>query len=119
MGYEGSRFDYDERKKELRASKIWTIKGEKEIKETLAQLGKQKKGYEDALKKNKEILESPEMSPELKKLSEQLGMISRIKTKQEKKEQLEQAVKQNEEDLKEVKKDINKIKQAIGSRLKL
>ena len=117
--FEGSNFVYDERRKELRGSKTWLISGEEEIKKTLAELGKQKEGYEKAIKQNQEIIDAPAMTPELEALKEQLTILQRIKLKEEKGEQIKEQIKQNTEDLAEVKKDIDKIKQAIGSRLNL
>lgn len=117
--YEGSNFVYDERRKELRGSKTWLISGEEEIKKTLAELEKQREGYDKAIKTNQEIMDAPAMTPELEELKEKLTILQRIKLKEEKGEQIKEQIKQNTEDLAEVKKDIDKIKQAIGSRLNL
>lgn len=117
--FEGSNFVYDERRKELRGSKTWLISGEEEIKSTLAELEKQRDGYAKAIATNQEIMDAPEMTPELEELKEKLTILQRIKLKTEKGEQIKEQIKQNTEDLAEVKKDIDKIKQAIGSRLNL
>lgn len=117
--FEGSNFVYDERRKELRGSKTWLISGEEEIKKTLVELEKQRDGYAKAINTNQEIMDAPEMTPELEELKEKLTILQRIKLKAEKGEQITEQIKQNTEDLTEVKKDIDKIKQAIGSRLNL
>ena len=117
--YEGTKFVYDERRKELRGSKIWLMKGEEEIKKTLADLNKQKEGYEKAISQIKEIVESPELTEELKELKSKIETLQRIQIKEEKSDALKEQLKQNEEDIAEVKKDIDKIKQAIGSRINL
>ena len=111
-----NRFVYDERRKELTASKNWTMKGEAEIKKLLSDLTTQKDGYEKQLSQlRKTKLEMPVTTEELTKLKDQLTMLQKI----DKVEKINNQIKEMEENIKNVKKDIDKIKQAIGSRLKL
>jgi len=111
-----SQFVYDERRKELRASKIWTLKGIEEIKKILADLNKQRIGYEQTIKQVKEVLkEKPEMTKEMENLKKQLTDLQMIDLYEKQEAQLKDA----EENLKGVKIDIDKIKKTIGSRLKL
>ncbi|MHA1677469.1 MAG: hypothetical protein ACTSW3_01670 [Promethearchaeota archaeon] len=129
---------YDDRRKELTHIT-------KESKKTeLGDLSVESKGIykEDSIKKilkdlkekekvclkNRETLiklqeETPEMTPELQKIKDQLKILQKIDhdekvTSEEKVKEKENFTK-NEEMLKEVRKDIKKIIDAVGSRLKL
>ena len=111
-----SRFKYDERKQELTAAKVWTMKGSKEIKGVMGELNKQKSGVEQMIKKIKDgIKDKPEMTEDLKQLKEQLIKLQKIDAG----EKLDGQLEDEEKKLKEINKDISKVKQAIGDRLKL
>lgn len=111
-----SEFTYDDRRKELTGSKIWTMQGEEEIKKVITTLNAQRTRYEQAVKQLKEAVQAkPEMTDDLKALKEQLIKLQTIDLAEKQETQL----KQNEEDLKAVKSEIDKIKEVIGTRLKL
>jgi chromosome segregation ATPase len=119
MGYDGSNFVYDERRKELRGSKSWLMTGEEEIKKTLSDLDKQLDGYKKSAEGIKEILAAPELTPELQELKDKLTILQRIDIKEKQGEKLKEQLEETEKNIQEVKKDIDKIKQAIGTRLNL
>jgi hypothetical protein len=119
MNYEGSSFVYDERRKELKASKTWLIKGEEEIKKTLTELETQKKSFEDGIKKKQEILDVPELTPEQEKLKADLEVLQKYQLKKEKGKELEENLKSDQESVGFITQEINRLKEAIGSRLKL
>ena len=111
-----SVFSYDERRKELKGSKVWTMKGEEEIKKVLSDLNAQRTRYEQEVKRVKEVIkEKPLMTEDLCVLKEQLTRLQTIDVTEKQEKQLDQF----EEDLKNVKMEIEKVKGAIGSRLKL
>ena len=94
------------------------------IKTVLGNLEKQKVTFENNINiLHERIGPSPEMTPELERLEDQLKELNLInyKKKQDdktlKKDQDE--LKRNEEDLKKVEKDLREIKEAIGSRINL
>jgi hypothetical protein len=116
----------EERKTDLGLLKIRTegIYHEEGIKKVLKDLYAQKKISE----RNLEIIQerlgpTPEMTPELKELEENLQKINLINYKKKVDEKGikkdENELKNNEENLKRINKDINEIKSAIGSRLNL
>ena len=133
-----SKVEYDERKKTLTNTKKETkdtdlgklevtskgIYNEESIKTVINNLAKTKKQLEENIKKLEELnAETPEMTPELEKLKEQLTTLQKInhdenipeKDKQKEINDLEDMNKR----LKDVNKDIEDIKKAIGGRLKL
>jgi hypothetical protein len=115
VNYE-SVFTFDERRKELKASKVWTMRGEEEIKQMLSDLSSQRTRYEQEIKRLKDaIKEKPLMTEDLNVLKEQLTRLQLIDVTEKQEKQLEQ----HEEALKGVKTEIEKVKGAIGSRLKL
>ena len=119
-----TKFSYDERTKELKANKIWTIKGEKEVKKILKSLTDQEKGFKDSIKQIAERLETaPVMTKELQDLKDMLVKLQKIDISEKiTKEQRIELVKQKtdmEKNLKEVGIEISKFKKEIGTRIKL
>jgi len=111
-----SKFNYDERTKELTASKVWTMKGEKEVKDLLKTFNTQKTGFQQSIKQAKEGLKTkPKMTKELLHLKELLTNLQKIDMA----EKLEGQLKDAEANLKSVSEEITKLKQEIGTRLKL
>jgi len=111
-----SKFNYDERTKELTASKVWTMKGEKEVKAVLKDLNAQKTGFQQSIKQAKEGLKTkPKMTKELLHLKELLINLQKIDMS----EKLEGQLKDAEANLKSVNSEITKLKNEIGTRLKL
>lgn len=111
-----SKFKYDERSKELTASKVWTMKGEKEVKDLLKTLNSQRTGFEQAIKQAKEGLKTkPKMTKELLHLKDLLIKLQQIDMA----EKLEGQLKDAENNLKSVRDEINKLKESIGTRIKL
>ena len=89
---------------------------EEGIRDTLKMLSDQRTKLEQAVKKSKEELKDvKELTPELKKLEENIQIINSFNKSTQVKSQLET----QESELKIVKKDITDIKEAIGSRLKI
>ena len=119
-----TKFVYDERRKILTANKIWTIKGEKKIKEVVESLSKQKAGFEQSIKQVKERLEAPPtMTKEMQHLKDLLTDLQKIdiaeKMTKPQKIELKNQLNDTEKSLKEVSIEISKLKSEIGTRLKL
>jgi chromosome segregation ATPase len=117
--YEGSKFTYDERKKELRASKVWLMKGEKEIKKQIEDLNKQLESYKKQEEKLKEILNIPEMDDELKEFKRKIEILQKIELKEKEGPKIEENLKNCQEDMKAIKSDLDQLKKEVGSRIKL
>ena len=109
-----NRAVFDERRKELTATRTWLM-NKKETIENVKRLKVQKKHAEDEIKRLKEEIDVQDLTVEEVKLKESLEKIEKLKNLDEKKKQLEVA----EKALGYITEDLTNFEKAIGGRLKL